>query len=191
MVDVVVIGGGGVGKSSLTIQYVQNFFVSYYDPTIEDSYRKQVEVDDKVCLMQILDTAGQEEFNVMRDGWMRNGDCFLLVFSATSRNSFEEMQACHKHLLRVKDAEAADVPVVMVMNKMDTPKCEQEVSVDEAEETARAFGCPLIQTSAKTALNVTDCFHEAVRQYRKVCLQSTETKLTNTRRPLFSMCSIM
>ena len=39
------VGGGGVGKSSITVQFVQDFFVDTYDPTIEDSYVKQIVVD--------------------------------------------------------------------------------------------------------------------------------------------------
>ena len=45
----VVVGGGGVGKSALTIQFIQSHFVSDYDPTIEDSYRKQCVIDEKVA----------------------------------------------------------------------------------------------------------------------------------------------
>ena len=56
----VIVGGGGVGKSALTIQLIQNHFIDEYDPTIEDSYRKQVTIDDEACLLDILDTAGQE-----------------------------------------------------------------------------------------------------------------------------------
>ena len=40
-----VMGAGGVGKSSLTIQYTQGFFVEGYDPTIEDCYTAQRKVD--------------------------------------------------------------------------------------------------------------------------------------------------
>uniref|UniRef100_A0A8C5Y5F1 RAP1A, member of RAS oncogene family n=1 Tax=Microcebus murinus TaxID=30608 RepID=A0A8C5Y5F1_MICMU len=47
----VVLGSGGVGKSALT-----GIFVEKYDPTIEDSYRKQVEVDCQQCMLEILDT---------------------------------------------------------------------------------------------------------------------------------------
>ena len=54
----VVLGSGGVGKSALTVQFVQGIFVEKYDPTIEDSYRKQVEVDAQQCMLEILDTAG-------------------------------------------------------------------------------------------------------------------------------------
>ncbi|MEQ2186218.1 hypothetical protein GOODEAATRI_026413, partial [Goodea atripinnis] len=43
----VVVGGGGVGKSALTIQFIQSYFVSDYDPTIEDSYTKVCTVDGK------------------------------------------------------------------------------------------------------------------------------------------------
>ncbi|VDL91872.1 unnamed protein product [Schistocephalus solidus] len=54
----VVLGSGGVGKSALTVQFVQNIFVEKYDPTIEDSYRKQIDVDGQQCMLEILDTAG-------------------------------------------------------------------------------------------------------------------------------------
>jgi len=58
----VIVGGGGVGKSALTIQLIQNHFIDEYDPTIEDSYRKQVTIDDETCLLDILDTAGNTFF---------------------------------------------------------------------------------------------------------------------------------
>jgi len=102
----VVVGGGGVGKSALTIQFIQSHFVDEYDPTIEgaslespapaeaaDSYRKQCVIDEEVALLDVLDTAGQEEYSAMREQYMRTGEGFLLVYSITSRNSFEEMCA--------------------------------------------------------------------------------------------------
>ncbi|XP_055150151.1 ras-related protein Rap-1b-like isoform X3 [Symphalangus syndactylus] len=54
----VILGPGGVGKSALNVQFVQGIFVEKYDPMIEDSYRKQVEVDTQQCMLAILDTAG-------------------------------------------------------------------------------------------------------------------------------------
>jgi GTPase SAR1 family protein len=58
----VVVGTGGVGKSALTIQLINHSFMDDYDPTIEDSYRMQVAIDGVTCMLDILDTAGQEEF---------------------------------------------------------------------------------------------------------------------------------
>ena len=74
----VVVGAGGVGKSALTIQLIQNQFMEEYDPTIEDSYRKQVVVDKEACYLDILDTAGQEEYSAMKDQYMRTGEGFLI-----------------------------------------------------------------------------------------------------------------
>ncbi|EFR00954.1 hypothetical protein MGYG_03956 [Nannizzia gypsea CBS 118893] len=63
---IVVLGAGGVGKSCLTAQFVQNIWIESYDPTIEDSYRKVLAVDGRPCLLEILDTAGTEQFTAMR-----------------------------------------------------------------------------------------------------------------------------
>ena len=54
------LGRGGVGKSALTLRFVRNFFVEEWDPTIEDAYRKTLDVDDSLCTIEILDTAGQD-----------------------------------------------------------------------------------------------------------------------------------
>ncbi|KAG1661801.1 Ras-related protein R-Ras2 [Nymphon striatum] len=85
----VVVGGGGVGKSAITIQFIQSYFVTDYDPTIEDSYTKQCVIDDVVAKLDVLDTAGQEEFSAMREQYMRSGEGFLLIFSVDDRNRFE------------------------------------------------------------------------------------------------------
>ncbi|RXN11421.1 hypothetical protein ROHU_010653 [Labeo rohita] len=94
----VVVGAGGVGKSALTIQLIQNHFVDEYDPTIEDSYRKQVVIDGETCLLDILDTAGQEEYSAMRDQYMRTGEGFLCVFAINNTKSFEDI---HQYSFRI------------------------------------------------------------------------------------------
>uniref|UniRef100_A0A4W5R7G1 RAS related 2 n=1 Tax=Hucho hucho TaxID=62062 RepID=A0A4W5R7G1_9TELE len=90
----VVVGGGGVGKSALTIQFIQSYFVTDYDPTIEDSYTKQCVIDERAARLDILDTAGQEEFGAMREQYMRTGEGFLLVFSVTDRGRKFQEQEC-------------------------------------------------------------------------------------------------
>ncbi|XP_064826971.1 ras-related protein M-Ras-like isoform X4 [Oncorhynchus masou masou] len=99
----VVVGDGGVGKSALTIQFFQKIFVPDYDPTIEDSYLKHTEIDAQWAILDVLDTAGQEEFSAMREQYMRTGDGFLIVFSVTDKASFEHLDRFHQLILRVKD----------------------------------------------------------------------------------------
>ncbi|CAH2005292.1 unnamed protein product [Acanthoscelides obtectus] len=112
----VIVGGGGVGKSAITLQFIQSYFVTDYDPTIEDSYTKQCVIDDIPAKLDILDTAGQEEFSAMREQYMRSGEGFLLVFSVTERSSFDEIYKFHRQILRVKDRD--EFPMLMVGNKV-------------------------------------------------------------------------
>ena len=56
---IVVLGSGGVGKSALTVQYCCGTFVEKYDPTIEDFYRKDTDIDNTPITLEILDTAGK------------------------------------------------------------------------------------------------------------------------------------
>ncbi|KAK6335422.1 Ras GTPase [Orbilia brochopaga] len=160
----VVVGGGGVGKSCLTIQLIQSHFVDEYDPTIEDSYRKQCVIDDEVALLDVLDTAGQEEYSAMREQYMRTGEGFLLVYSITSRDSFEEIVQFQQQILRVKDKDY--FPLVVVGNKCDLEH-DRQVSAEEGKSLASSFGCPFKETSAKTRMNVDEAFHELVREIRR------------------------
>ncbi|PVH13611.1 Ras-like protein 1 [Candidozyma duobushaemuli] len=156
----VVVGGGGVGKSALTIQLIQSHFVDEYDPTIEDSYRKQCTVDNEQVVLDILDTAGQEEYSAMREQYMRTGEGFLLVYAINSRNSIEELQTFYEQIQRVKDSD--NVPVLIVGNKSDL-EIERQVSYEEGAEFAKALNCPFLETSAKQRINVEEAFYGLVR----------------------------
>uniref|UniRef100_M4BHB5 Uncharacterized protein n=2 Tax=Peronosporaceae TaxID=4777 RepID=M4BHB5_HYAAE len=160
----VVLGSGGVGKSALTIRLVTDNFLEDYDPTIEDSYRKQTTIDSSPALLDILDTAGQEEYTSMQDQWMREGKGFLLVYSITSRSSFDDIVAFKDKILRAKDVD--NVPIVLVGNKCDL-EVQRQVVVDEGRSLARRWGCAFMETSAKERILNEECFYQVVREIRK------------------------
>ena len=176
----VVLGGGGVGKSALTIRLVTDNFLDEYDPTIEDSYRKQVMVDEEVALLDILDTAGQEEFSSMQDQWMRDGRGFLLVYNVTSRPTFDEVSILYDKILRTKDT--SRVPVVLAGNKCDL-KDQRQVQYNEGAELAKQWNCPFFETSAKLRLNNDACFFEVVREIRR----QTQKDITKKKK----LCNIL
>ncbi|CAO3666177.1 unnamed protein product [Rhizopus stolonifer] len=151
----VVLGDGGVGKTALTIQT--------YDPTIEDSYRKQVVIDDQPCVLEVLDTAGQEEYTALRDQWIRDGEGFLLVYSITSRSTFERIERFRNQIFRVKDVD--NVPMMLVGNKCDKVT-EREVTREEGAAMAKQLDCDFIETSAKTCVNVERSFYQVVKAIR-------------------------
>eukprot|EP00736_Rhodelphis_marinus_P009049 Rmarinus@m.10025 len=181
----VIVGGGGVGKSALTIQLIQNHFIDEYDPTIEDSYRKQTTIDDETCLLDILDTAGQEEYSAMRDQYMRTGQGFLLVYSITSRSSFEEIASFREQILRVKDADK--VPMVIVGNKVDLEH-DRQVTTVEGRDLAKSYGCPFMETSAKARIHVEESFHELVREIRRYNKSNEESNKKSGKK---SKCTIL
>eukprot|EP00842_Homolaphlyctis_polyrhiza_P000363 jgi/Hompol1/1327/HPOL_005563-RA len=160
---IVVVGGGGVGKSALTIQFIQSQFVDEYDPTIEDSYRKQCVIDGETALLDVLDTAGQEEYSAMREQYMRSGEGFLLIYAITSRSSFEEAQAFYQQILRVKDKNW--VPVVLVGNKCDLEN-ERAVSTNDGKEQAKIMKCKFLESSARSRINVEEAYYQLVRTIR-------------------------
>ncbi|KAI9280373.1 ras-like protein 3, partial [Sporodiniella umbellata] len=167
---IVIVGGGGVGKSALTIQFIQSHFVDEYDPTIEgtslfDSYRKQCVIDDETALLDVLDTAGQEEYSAMREQYMRNGEGFILVYSIAARLSFEEVNLFYQQIRRVKDRDF--FPMILVGNKCDLDS-ERQVSSQEGKDLAKSFGCPFIETSAKQRIRVDEVFHDVVREIRRI-----------------------
>ncbi|CAF0941843.1 unnamed protein product [Adineta ricciae] len=159
----VVVGAGGVGKSALTIQLIQNHFIDEYDPTIEDSYRKQAVVDGETCLLDILDTAGQEEYSAMRDQYMRGGEGFLCVFAVNNAKSFEEIKQYREQIKRVKDVD--DIPMVLVGNKIDLPT--RTIDLSQAKEFAANLSMPFVQTSAKTRQGVEEAFYTLKERTRK------------------------
>ncbi|KAJ8069063.1 hypothetical protein OCU04_002734 [Sclerotinia nivalis] len=144
---IVVLGAGGVGKSCLTAQFVQNIWIESYDPTIEDSYRKIIEVDGRQCMLEILDTAGTEQFTAMRELYMKTGQGFLLVFSITSQSSLNELSELRETIIRIKDDE--NVPIVIVGNKSDLEQ-DRMVSRQAAFNVSQSWGnAPYYETSAR------------------------------------------
>ena len=162
---IVVVGAGGVGKSALTVRFIQGNFVEKYDPTIEDSYRKQVEVDGVACMLDIMDTAGQEEYSALRDQYMKTGQGFILAYSITSSISFETAQKLRMQILRIKE-DHPDIPIMLVANKLDLEN-ERVVPKEDGQQLASTWKCGFIEASAKTNMHVNEAFYELVRMINK------------------------
>ncbi|KAJ5723888.1 hypothetical protein N7488_001923 [Penicillium malachiteum] len=161
-------------------QFVQNVWIESYDPTIEDSYRKQIEVDGRQCILEILDTAGTEQFTAMRELYMKQGQGFLLVFSITSMSSLNELSELREQIIRIKDDEK--VPLVIVGNKSD-------LEDDRAVPRARAFGlsqswgnAPYYETSARRRANVNEVFIDLCRQIIRKDLQGSGASSDSARK---------
>ncbi|PRP84664.1 ras-1 [Planoprotostelium fungivorum] len=163
-IKVVMLGNGGVGKSAITYRFVHSKFNDTYNPTIEDSYRKDLKLDGQSITLDILDTAGQEEYIELREVYMRGGEGFIIVYSITDKKSFKEVPEFRERTMRVKDKEY--VPMILVGNKADLEQ-QRQVSKSEGEELAKSLGMAFIETSAATGLNTDEVFQTIARTVLK------------------------
>ena len=136
-------------------------------------------IDGEVALLDVLDTAGQEEYSAMREQYMRSSHGFVLVYSITSRQSFEEISTFQQQILRTKDKDY--FPMIVVGNHCDREN-EREVSKQEGEAIARSFGCRFAEASSKGRINVDTAFYDLVRDIRKY--ERLKRELNASRTPL-------
>ena len=145
-IPVVVLGGANVGKSCLTIQYIQGHFVDQYDTTIEDIYRKTINVDNIPAVLTVVDTAGQDAFDAVRDQYLKKGQGFVLVYSITDAESFQHVQRICANLQRVRVG--LPTPCVLVGNKVDQVAY-RAVDQDKGAQLAGEIGAPFLEITAK------------------------------------------
>jgi len=151
---------GGVGKSAITNRFVVGRWINKYDPTVEESYQTTVDINGKALQVEILDTAGQDAYTSLRETFMHTGDGFLLVYSITDDQTFEELQSIRKQILRVHSDR--DVPMMVVGNKVDLAN-DRAVSQEEGQNMAKAIGAEFMEVTAKEDFKVKDAFHNLIK----------------------------
>ncbi len=147
--SVVVLGKGVVGKTSLIYRFVKDAFPEAHDPTIEDNYKAMVEINNESIEIQIVDTAGEEDYQNMLDQWIDVADGFLLVFAINDKDTFNVLDEKYKRIEKHKEK---NVPIILVGNKCDLEN-ERQVTKEEANQKATAWKAKYIETSALTDIN--------------------------------------
>ncbi|KAH8790006.1 small GTPase superfamily [Hyaloscypha sp. PMI_1271] len=203
----VVLGDGNVGKTGLIMQvsFVElslgefanthsslpttNSLI-YTTPPLRTHIENKAVIDGQLCMLEILDTTGQEEYTVLRDQWIRDGEGFVLVYSIDDRSSFTRINSFHDQVRRIKGSTTLthdslskheedielqlnplDFPVMLVGHNCDR-LVEREVSKEEGQALARELGCEFLEASAKICINVEKTFYDPVRILRRQRLQN-------------------
>lgn len=161
---IVVMGSGGVGKSALTLRFVSGNFVESYDPTVEDYYRKQIELEQSVVTLEILDTAGTEQFGSLRDIYIKNGQGFIIVYSIIDPQTFHDIHVMKTQIERIKSD--STLILALVGNKSDKDS-ERVIATKDGEALANTWKCPFYETSAKSNSNVEAAFMDVARHIFK------------------------
>ena len=154
-IKIAVLGKGVVGKSSLTYRFINYDVSTEHDPTIEDRYKSNLNIEGTNYEVEILDTAGEEDYQNMMDMWISFGEGFLLVFAINDKESFNLIKLKHDRILKGKHG--VKCPILLVGNKQDLEN-ERQVNYSEAKEMADKWGIEYIETSAKTNFNCKEAF---------------------------------
>ena len=160
---IAVLGQSMVGKSALTFRFINNKFPTEHDTTIEDSYSIPAKIDDIHCQLEILDTAGQDDYQSMLETWINFGSCFLLVYSIDSPESFVEAKKKYEKVALIKGKDI--FTCILVGNKCDLSDDLRKVSKSEAEEFAQSRNIPFLECSALNTINVKESFIKVAHDY--------------------------
>ncbi|GAA5864499.1 hypothetical protein JCM8547_005562 [Rhodosporidiobolus lusitaniae] len=161
---VALLGSRSVGKSSLTVQFVDSHFVESYYPTIENTFQKIVKYKGQEYSLDIVDTAGQDEFSILSSRHAVGLHGWVLVYSVTSRASFEICSIIREKILNFVGRES--VPLVLVANKADLA-VQRQVTKEEGQALAKEWGATFVETSARTAENVPRVFEAITAEIEK------------------------
>lgn len=162
---VAVVGARSVGKSSLTVQFVEQHFVESYYPTIESQFSKSIRYKGQNYNIEILDTAGQDEYSIINEKHLVGIHGYLLVYSVTSRYTFDMISIVMDKILNYTGSD--HVPAILVGNKSDL-HMQRQVTEEEGKELAAKLKCGFVETSARHNDNITRSFELLVTEIEKI-----------------------
>ena len=152
----VVVGDGGVGKTSIIIRYTRDQFTENYEPTLEDNYTATIETSDgKKTEIEIADTAGQDDYKSLRDRYLDSGDIFLVVYSVTDQRT---LSAAEDRIKEIQSMKGENIKFVLAGNKCDLTN--RVIPFDDGKNLANKYHGVFLETSAKTKTNINEVFQE-------------------------------
>ncbi|KAH7321467.1 P-loop containing nucleoside triphosphate hydrolase protein [Rhexocercosporidium sp. MPI-PUGE-AT-0058] len=163
---IAIVGSRSVGKSSLTVQFVDGHFVESYYPTIENTFSKVIKYKGQEYATEIVDTAGQDEYSILNSKHFIGIHGYVLVYSVASTQSFEMVQVIRDKILNHLGIDW--VPVVLVGNKSDLRPDQRQVSVEDGKALAEKFNCAYTEASARYNENVGKAFELMIGQIEKL-----------------------
>lgn len=150
------IGKSLVGKSALSYRFINDKFPTEHDTTIEDQYRINTNVNGYDCSMEILDTAGQGDYQTMLDGWITFADGFMLVYSIDDEDSLDTVKERYERIIKMK-GKTSKPQILVVGNKCDLEHM-RKVSEDKVRKLCSDWKVDYIESSALQKINVKEAF---------------------------------
>jgi len=161
---IAVVGSRAVGKSTMIVRFVEVHFVESYYPTIENQFSKTIKIRGQEYNVEILDTAGQDEYSIINQKHLIGVDGFMLCYSVTNRSTLDMIQIIYDKILNLSGADK--VPAVVVGNKCDL-ELQRQVSEDEGRALAKELDCGFTETSARLNEHIERAFELLISAIEK------------------------
>ncbi|KAI9683148.1 MAG: GTP-binding protein [Trizodia sp. TS-e1964] len=162
---IAIVGSRSVGKSSLTVQFVDGRFVESYYPTIENTFNHDFKYKGQEFSTEIIDTAGQDEYSILQSKHFIGIHGYMLVYSVASKQSFEMIPVLRDRILNHLGAEK--IPIVIVGNKSDLRPEQRQVTPENGKKLAEEFKCAWTEASARYNENVAKSFELMIAEVEK------------------------
>ena len=152
------LGDSNVGKTSLLLNYTDNYYVGSHISTVGIDYKyKNIKINDMNIKLKIWDTSGQERFRSIAKSYLKNADGIIFVYDITCKKSFEGVKDC------VKEAEGQGIyKQIIIGNKCDL-KDKRQVTTEMLNKFAEKKKIQAFETSAKTNINVSKAFESLAK----------------------------
>ncbi len=162
VLPLMLLGDSKVGKTSLILKLTKNTFDDLTLSTLgKESFIYQVNLHGNDLKMKIWDTAGQERFKSMSLNVIKSVDGLILVYSITSKSSFNNLEYWLNQLKDICDL--SKKAMIIIGNKSDL-QTSREVTYEEGEQFAKSRGCNFYETSAATGENIQEVFNDIFEQ---------------------------
>jgi len=162
----VMVGQLGVGKSSLVLRYIDDYFLDEDVGTIGSDFKvKFLDIDSKRVKLQIWDTAGTEKFRQMTSSYFGGANAVIVVFDVTNEESFTSIDQWVEESRRFSQ-QSSPLQYLFIGNKKDMEK-ERKVDKEKARELAESYESLYIETSAKSGTKVNEAFYMIAEQLKK------------------------
>src|SRR3990167_211140 len=160
---IILVGAGGVGKTSILERYVSDTFTEEGEySTKDENKQKAVKIDDKELLLDIWAVVDETQcYTTMRSEYLRKGMGYVCIYSITSISSFERIEDKIQQSYRLADDETFN-KIIIVGNQCDL-EAERQVSYEEGEKFAKEKKLLFFESSAKNNINIEQIFTTLVQ----------------------------
>ena len=174
--NIIVLGNGAVGKTSLLKMYAENKFQDSHMATLGLDYVSKTYTpkgSDQELQVKIWDTAGQERFRTLTHAFYKQANGVVVTFDVTNEESFKDFRKWMESIYEHADP---NICKVMVGNKIDLD--DRRVQTNDARDMATQYKMKYFEASAKQNIGIAEFFEELMTQVYKKRQEGEERRET-------------